>query len=341
MDSMVKEKRMKTLIGFVAILILSVSAIAATPPGMGAASFARRGIDARPIAMGGAFVAIAEGGSACYYNPAGLGRETRLAVGGMYTEPFGEGFGTTFQYLNGTGSLNLQTSSAVARVGLGVTWLGLTISDIPTWEEGGPGTMFTATSSMYLLSVGIPIPGADDWSVGASVKLYRDKILEGHSFGVGFDIGIHGSFSIGEIRIQMGLNSMDIGQSKVQWYGTSGEPVNYVPWVNKVGLSVSFLDNLVLITSDLDWAVGRPMREQILHVGLELHALDAISVRVGWNGDLEGTGSSFTAGAGLYLFDSLSIDYAYVTAKVFGASHLVSVHFAFNTDREPTGLSRK
>jgi len=332
---------MKSLIGLVAIIALSVSVIAATPPGMGAASFARRGMDARPIAMGGAFVAVAEGGSACYYNPAGLGQETRISVGGMYTEPFGEGFGTTFQYLNAVGSFNLQTSSAVARVGLGVTWLGLTISDIPTWEEGGPGEMFTATSSVYLLSAGIPFPDTNDWSVGASVKVYRDKILEGHSLGVGFDLGVLGSFSVGEIPFQIGLNSMDVGRTKVYWHGTSGEPVNYVPWINKVGLSLGLLDNVVLITSDLDWAVGRPMREQILHVGLELRPLNAISVRAGWNGDLERTGSSITAGVGIYLFDSLSIDYAYVTAKVFGASHLVSVHFAFDIDMEPVTPSRE
>ena len=331
----------KVLISLLAIVALSVFVLASTPPGMGAASFARRGIDARPIAMGGAFVAVAEGGSTCYYNAAGLGRETRLSAGGMYTEPFGEGFGTTFQYLNAVGSFRLQTSSAVARIGLGITWLGLTISDIPTWEEGGPGNTFTAISSMYLLSAGIPFPNANDWSIGASVKVYRDKILEGKSLGVGFDLGILGSFSLGEIPFQVGLNSMDVGRTKVYWHETTGEPINYVPWINKVGLSACFLDNLVLVASDLDWAIGRPMREQILHFGLELRPLQAVSVRVGWNGDLEGTGSSFTAGVGLYLFESLRVDYAYATAKVFGASHLVSVHFAFGFDKEAVTPSRE
>ena len=331
---MVKENQMKrALLCVVVILALSVSAFPDTPPGIGAASFARRGIDARPMAMGGSFVAIAEGSSTCYYNPAGLGQETRLTIGGMYTQPFGEGFGLTFQYLNAIGSWELQTSSAVARIGLGITWLGLTISDIPTWEEEGPGGTFTASSSLYLISTGIPVPGMSDWSIGASIKIYRDKILEGSSLGAGFDLGILGSFSLGEVPVHIGLNSMDVGQTKVYWHGTSGEPVNYVPWVNKVGFSAGFLDGIVLIASDLDWAVGRPMREQITHVGLEVRPLEALSLRVGWNGDLEGAGSSFSAGIGLSLFDSFNFNYAYTTAKVFGASHLLSAHFSFGNMR--------
>jgi hypothetical protein len=328
---MVKEKQVnKALVFLMAILALSLCTFADTPSGMGAGSFTRRGIDARPIAMGGAFVAVAEGGSACYYNPAGLGRETRLSAGGMYTEPFGEGLGITFQQVNAAGGFQLQTGSVVRSVGLGVTWLGLTISDIPIWEEEGPGEMFTATNSMYLLSVGTVFPENDNWSVGASLKVYRDKIYEGHSFGVGLDLGILASFLVGEVPLQVGINSMDVGQSKVYWYETAGEPVNYVPWINKLGLSVRLLDDMVLIAGDYDWAVQRPMREQIAHVGLELSPLEEISLRAGWKGDLEQTSSTFTVGVGLYLFDSFNIDYAYASEQVFGVSHLLSVHFSFD-----------
>jgi hypothetical protein len=309
--------------------VISLAVLAEVPPGMGAASYARRGIDARPLAMGGAFVAIAEGSAAAYYNPAGLAEISRIGVGGMYTEPYGAGFGATFQYLNASGVLTPQTTSRVSQVGIALTWLGFTVSGIPIWEEEGPAGTFTATSSIYLVSVGFAFPGLENWTFGLSAKLYRERILEGRSQGLGFDLAVRGSFFVVDLPITIGFNAMDVGQTVIQWHGTAGEPENYVPWVNKLGLSTLFWEGRIRLACDFDWAVGRPAREQVLHVGVEGRPIEQLFVRSGWSSNLEGDGA-FSGGLGIRLFEErFSVDYAYLAAKALGASHLVSAQFMF------------
>ena len=316
------------ILSVVLVGVLSLTALSQIPPGMGAASYARRGIDARPLAMGGAFVAIAEGSAAAYYNPAGLADLSEIVVGGMHTEPYGAGFGATFQYLNASGALPPQTGSWISKLGLGFTWLGFTVSDIPMWEEEGPGGVFTATSSIYLASAGFVLPNLEGWSFGLSAKVYRERILEGRSQGLGFDLAVKGSFFVADLPIMVGLNAMDMGQTVIQWHGTAGEPENYVPWVNKIGVSVPLYEERVRLACDFDWAVGRPAREQVVHVGVEGRPIEQLFVRGGWSSNLEGDGA-FSGGLGIRLFGRFSVDYAHLMAKALGASHLISAQFVF------------
>jgi hypothetical protein len=330
----------RVLIGLALVLAVSQPLFSQTPAGFGAAAYARRGIDARPAAMGGAFVAIAEGGARAYYNPAGLAGAGRLAVGGMYSQPFGEGFGIAFQYLSVGGSLGVQSpptsryeasapTPPPSGIGVGITWIGLTISDIPIWEEESAGGTFTAESYLYLASAGIPIPAIGGWSAGASVKYYHEQILEGRGEGLGLDVGVLGAFQVAGVPVAIGINAMDIANTGIRWQGTTGEPVNYVPWVNKLGIAVQLFDKRALVACDFDWAGGRPLREQTLHCGLEVTPVGGLSLRVGWSTDLEWQGK-VTAGVGVYLLDQLAVDYAYVGTKVFtNATHLLSARFSF------------
>ena len=137
-----------------------------------------------------------------------------------------------------------------------------------------------------------------------------------------------GSVSLADLPIAVGFNAMDIGRTVIQWYGTAGEPENYVPWVNKIGLSMPLFEGRVRLAGDFDWAVGRPAREQVFHVGVEGRPIEQLFVRGGWNGSLEGE-SAFSGGIGIHLFGRLSVDYAYLMAKALGASHLISAQFIF------------
>ena len=316
------------VLGAILVGVISVVVFSQIPPGMGAVSYARRGIDARPLAMGGAFVAIAEGSAAAYYNPAGLAERSEIVVGGMYTEPYGTGFGATFQYLNASGELSLQTASWISQLGVGFTWLGFTVSDIPMWEEEGPGGVFTATSSIYLASAGFALPNLEGWTFGLSAKVYRERILEGRSQGLGFDLAVKGSFAVADLPVTIGFNAMDVGQTVIQWHGTAGEPETYVPWVNKIGVSVPLYEERVRLAGDFDWAIGRPAREQVFHVGVEGRPIEQLFVRGGWSSNLEGDGA-FSGGLGVRLFGRFSVDYAYLMAKALGASHLISAQFTF------------
>ena len=310
------------------LVLVAVSGYAQTPAGFGPGLFARGDIDARSSAMGEACVAVADGRATAYYNPAGLARAMRLGIGGMYSEPYGQVAGTTFQYVSVMGPLGTQTDSLVNGLGVAVTWRGTTIADIPIWEEQGPGTTFSASASVYSASAGLPVATLADLAVGATVKYYSASILEGRAEGFGLDVGALAAFTLADVPLRVGCNAMDIGESTIYWHGTAGEPKNYIPWVNKIGVAARLFDDKLLIACDFDWAVGRPKREQILHLGVELSLIQQLALRAGWQTNLDGK-SSIAAGVGIFLLDSLKVDYAYLPGKILGATSILSVQVLF------------
>jgi len=317
-------KQMTTLLAFV--LLVGVTAVAQVPPGIGAASFSRIGIDARPMAMGGAFVAMLQGPSIPYYNPASLVGKDPLSIGGMYSEPYGEDLGISFQSFGATAELGEREEPSRV-VGVGLSVIQLRIDDIPIWDEDDPGAsgFFTATSAVYLVSAAIPV--FEEWALGASAKVYSEHILEGRGQGLGFDLGLLGGFEVEGIPISFGLNAMDVGRTRIRWRGTEGEPVNYVTWTNKIGATAKLWEERVLLACDFDWAVGRPAREQVAHVGLEFKPFDVVLLRGGVQTDLEGS-LSVSAGFGLRVLDRYAIDYAYLPGKELGSTHVLSIQLA-------------
>lgn len=325
--------RVERVLWVVVCLVAAGSALAGSaevPPGVGAASFARWGIDARPSAMGGAFVAVAEGSPAAYYNPAGLGRRPTLAAGGMYTTPYGFDFGVSLQYANLTGTFGIQTGSELPESpGWAITWVGLAIEDITLYDDDGIPSVVNAYSSLFLGSAGVALPGAAGVWVGASAKVYTDSLLEGRSFGMGVDLATLAQFPLGDVDVSVALCSRDVGRTKVRWSGTAGEPDNFVPWVNKFGLAAELDGGFLLVAGDFDWAVDRGAEEQVVHVGVEVRPVEWIALRGGWRGDLDGAKSSFSAGVGLTVLGGLLLDYAYVPGSVFGAGHVLSINYEF------------
>lgn len=312
-------------------LLLAVGALAVlgqVPDGVGAASFARIGVDARPLAMAGAFVAIASGDPIPFHNPAGLIHSPQIAVEGLYSQPYGQGLGITYQTITALGCLTGVQSASCKGIGIAISMIRLDVADIPLWDEDNPGSSgtFTATDALYFVSLGFPV--ADDWSVGVTAKLYRQRILEGLGSGFGFDVGVLGTVSVSGQPISLGWTAADVGETNVQWTGTQGEPDNYVPWIHRFGASTEFLDGLVLAACEVDWALGRPARESEARVGAEICAFNIAYVRAGWVTDFEGE-AAFRGGLGIEVLDRFSIDYAYVPGKNLGTTHFLSMHVRF------------
>jgi hypothetical protein len=307
--------------------IVAMGANAQVPSGIGSAAFARLGVDARAIGMGGAFVAVTTGAPIAFYNPASLALARQVDIAALYAAPYGADLGISYQHVSAVLPLSVQTESKRG-LGVAVTWMGLQISDIVIWDEDDPGsaTSFTATDSIYIASVGVEV--TDGLYAGGAAKLYQERILNGRGEGVGVDLGFIASFSLGEIPISIGLDSTDVGRSTVKWSGTTGNPENYVPWVNKFGVAVR-LDELSLLAAvDFDWAVGRPEREQMLRAGFEWNPVEVLALRAGGTLTLNGT-KGITAGVGLRIFGLLSFDYAYVAGTGLGGTHFGSFHVEF------------
>ena len=93
---------MKRVIVLSLALLMVISAMALAE-GVGAFSAFDSGIGARALAMGGAFVAVANDATAAYWNPAGLAGLTDTRLDGMSTDLFG--LGVTHQFVGATTNL--------------------------------------------------------------------------------------------------------------------------------------------------------------------------------------------------------------------------------------------
>lgn len=324
-------RELKKLAPLVLLLILSAASngLTATPPGFDAASFARLGMGVRAQAMGGAFVAVAQGATAGYWNPAGLASLTKFEAEMMYTDWFG--LGINFQYISIAGYPS-EISSALKfqdrAIQFGLSWLSVHIGDIPWWEEERAMDTFDAWSHLVIASFGWQLEQSPSISFGTNLKLYHDRMLEGKSFGIGADIGILWHQTLFGVPITVGLVTSDLGNTKIKWYGTTGEPINYVPWIMRVGIAAQILNGAMTISTSYEWGVTRPRFER-LRGGVEL-VLGVFAVRAGYNCSLSsslGTGS-WTFGIGISPSNWLALEYALLPSQL-GDSHLLAIRLLF------------
>jgi hypothetical protein len=98
MHKEVKQTMNRTSILALALVLVAGLMASAQEP-TGANPVFKNGVDARALAMGGAFVGIADGYSSCYWNAAGVAKaaaDQSIKVGGMNTNLFGAGINYSF-----------------------------------------------------------------------------------------------------------------------------------------------------------------------------------------------------------------------------------------------------
>lgn len=317
---------MEKLLFVVIVGLVFMGSLAAenVPPGYDAGSFARTGVGVRAKAMGGAFVAVAEGATAGYWNPAGLSFLESFQVEGMYTNWLLAGIDFQYVALAGYPLIGKDRPRLLLEerpLTFGLTWVSTHIKDIPWWEEEGEYGTFDAWSHLFILSTGWQLEQTPSVSIGVNLKAYHDRILEGRSFGIGLDAGLLWRGNAFGIPVSFGIASTDLGNTKIQWHGTTGEPVNYVPWLVKVGIASKPLQ-WILTSISYEWGVNRP-RFECLRVGVEV-SLQWFTLRIGYEwGPFTGVGH-WTLGGGVVYKDWIAVDYAHVTTLI-GESHLVSI----------------
>ena len=327
------------VVGATLIGLLSLTAVAA---GTDAGSFAREGIGARALAMGGAFVAVADDSSAGYWNPAGIGYMTGYHLGGMYV--IGGQFsvsGIKYQDLSFVGK-PIQTGSLSA-LGVGITWINHVVSDIPYNENGATGT-FSDNQSLFLLSLAWPFDlGSWNISAGVNVKYYRHTVLTGVGSGFGFDLGVLARVTVGDIPVTLGALSTDTMETTIHWQGTQHNPTNYVPWIVKGGASAALLDGKLRLSGDIELSAlalhSTSLRHSNLdqaHLGVEATPISELALRGGvifWRDGVH----QWAVGVGLTPWQGITVDYAYVreASGLGGVTHVLSVDFSFSSFKLP------
>lgn len=314
-----------------------------------AGEFLSLGVGARPLGMGGSFVAIADDATAAYWNPAGLGGLDRTEVTFMHAGIFGL---DSYDFLNCVRPLG--------RVGtFGLSWIRLGVDDIPITRLPYSGSMSASnrpvisgymqdTENAFILSYGrrfqADIPtGAyksrgTDLQIGANAKFLYNSVsgVRRNAIGLGGDVGVIWKTSfvtaedetrVGDLSIGMALQ--DFFKTRILWNTTSSPShTDIIPPNLKIGAAysrhISSLAGQMMFSIDADTRYGLEM-----HYGMEYVLGDALSLRVG------AQEQDLTAGAGLHVAFargrstlSFLVDYAFLKHEL-GNTHRISLMTKF------------
>ncbi|RLC48398.1 MAG: hypothetical protein DRH57_02290 [Candidatus Cloacimonadota bacterium] len=313
-----------------------------------AGDFIAIGAGVRSLSMGGAFVAVANDGSAIYWNAAGISqireKEIILMRAFLYDNI------ASYDFI----SLCIPLPSDVS---VGLAWTRLSIDDIPYFSEkhltgtntdqrssdinkqltGIPDGEFSSSDNLFqfafskhisqLVNMGwlffeVPI----DYYFGATIKYIKRDLYKFSATGTGVDLSamIKSDLAIlteldwlGEIRY--GINIQDVAGTKITW-DTKSRWSDEIITNTKMGVAVVQPIPKIhsVITIDYDWDNAYKYTS---HIGLELQYKKFAFLRTGYSDD------DYSFGAGI-TYRRFNINYAFLT-NVLANTHRVGVRISF------------
>lgn len=269
------------------------------------------GMGARPLAMGGAFVGLADDENAVFYNPAGLPYLGRLGLTSLYSTQY-----SVVTY----GALGLATR------GIGIAALYL---DSPGISGAGQNSEilgdFAYTNLAALAGLGRDL---GPLAIGARAKYLaitsaRLNEAQGSSSlekvtGNGFNIDLAAMVKLGSVRA--GVLYENLFNTSVSYSTGASER-----WEHKLRAGVSASLGRVTLAADLENLGATPV---YYHAGAEV-ALGMVALRGGATGPLGAAGDrELSAGAGLRLGNA-QVDYAFLMPQTLPQTHRLSLTVRF------------
>jgi hypothetical protein len=196
---------MKRLSTFLVIFMLAASLCPAqefSKVGTGGAQFLKIDAGARSVALGGAYVAMADDIFAMYWNPAGVARVNKKSIGGAHKNYIAD---LKHNYLGFLLPLNETSSLGFHTIFMSTDPIEITTIDQPR----GTGTYYEYSN----LAVGVSYSRwmTDRLTLGATVKYLRESIYRERAQGLAFDIG--SLFDTGIYGIRLGMSLSNFGSS--------------------------------------------------------------------------------------------------------------------------------
>jgi len=295
--------------------------------GTTAAPFLNIGVGARPIAMGGAYVSVAEDATALFWNVAGIARLPGNQV--------------LLDHADWIADINFDYAGLIMNLGelgvFGLTFTSLSMGDMERtteFEPDGNGELFSAGS--FAIGVSYARNLTDRFSIGFTGKYISEKIMNSSARGLAIDIGT--LYTTPFYGMKLGMSISNFG-TKMQMTGRDMlvqydiDPIRHgnnaalnanletdqyeLPLMFRVGVSVDVLQAVagqrLLLAVD---ALHPNDNVESLNLGAEYSFEDLVFLRLGYkrlfSRDSE---EGLTAGAGLrYRFLSnlgVRLDYAF------------------------------
>lgn len=307
--------------GILLILVVAISQQAVA--GKYAAEFLNTGIGARALGMGGAYVALADDGSAGYWNPAGLMQVPRMEVAFMHA--------ARFSGLQQSDVLHFVKPAKNYAVGL--TYLRMGISDIPYTSKRDLNNrpvidryVSDVEDALYFSVAKTVRPGL---SIGGNLKALRQRVGDNSALGFGLDLGL---LYRPLPQWTLGLALQDISGTYVYWdsghHDVKSPAINFgASWKKSLlflrsffVLSVQQVIRFEGESIDSAFNVG-PFANSDVSIGGEYVLHQLLACRLGSDA------GNLTAGAGIYL-KRIRLDYAFMTHDL-GNAHRVAVTVGF------------
>jgi hypothetical protein len=294
------------------------------------------GAGVRALGMGGAFVALADDGSAMYWNSAGISlmRETELSA--MHAFLY-KGL-ASYDHITFVQPLPNQVS-----IGFNVT--RLSVSEIPYFSEkylvgtnvdqrinnalyhlpGVPDGEFNSRDDLYQFSFAknlhysanmgwlfFEVPF--DFSFGGTIKLIKRSIWDNMGTGTGLDFGFKAKTDLAIIfdqeylgKLHFGVNFQDIAGTDISW-NTESEIKDEVLFNTKIGIAlvqpITPFKSTLSLAYDIDY-----IYEGTKHLGIDWDYNSKGNLRVGYYD------KNFSCGASVKLY-GIMLDYALITNPI-------------------------
>lgn len=309
------------------------------------AQFLKIQVGARAIAMGGAFVALANDATSIYWNPAGLAR-----VG-----PHGS---VTFAYNDWLADTKLNFAAAAIRAGsagtFGLSFTSLSMPDMKVRDEfypEGTGEYFSAGDLAMGVSYAKQI--TDRFSIGVTGKYIRQQIWHTTASAIAFDLGI--LFRTDFDWLTLGMSVSNFGP-KMQFAGKDvfvnydfdpnqwGDSENIfanlqtdewnLPLLFRFGLAMEILkQDMSQLTAAIEARHPNDNTES-LSMGFEYGFMRRFFLRGGYQAMFEADseqGVTFGVGILYYLSHNMPLhfDYAYADWGRLSNTHRLSVELSF------------
>lgn len=278
-------------------------------------------VGARPLAMGGAFIAVADDSSAAYWNPAGLVALKRRELALTYT-------------VNNRSRYNYDEFLSYAGPGPAATAGGLSLIREHTGTREGSGAY--EASDWLVYSVAKSLSGG--LSVGANVRYETYvrrapgmELMSGSRWGLDVALLYRAS-----PELSLGFLVQDVGLSPIHWQSGREEAVraNVRPGI---AYKPDARTIMALDIYDLGAYLAPPPDGQsstfAVRAGIERRLTGSLAARVGYYGISPSMGA-ITGGAG-WGGHAWQVDYAYLGSATvpghpgLGGTHQIGVTFRF------------
>lgn len=298
--------------------------------GTSSGTFLKIGVGARPVGMGGAFVAVANDPTTIYWNPAGLAGLLRNQVVVSHTDWPAD---VDYEFVAAV----IPSAKLGGSVGVQFGALRTDIDETTELQPYGTGRTFTYTDFVAGLSY---------------ARRFTDKLLIGGTFkyiheNLGVDVGgttvntwlidVGSIYYIGWSSLRIGVALANFGPDfspSGEYYGANGEVREYdsfnPPTQFRWGLAMEPIENeQMAVTTALE--VTQPAdNQQAYKLGLEWSLRRTVALRTGY--DFNADALKWSSGAGVTGDIGVvrgTVDYAYTDGDELGAIHQFTVGVRF------------